>query len=489
MNHSKKDENHLLKTLSALGRCSMLGFKKFWKHKDQYYLYLFSLIMLTMLLTYQHRFLWSPFIGLGSNLSRFGFRLLLGIPWPFYSVAFLGVIVLAVSYLLGVKDFQLIQNFQMKLVRIGLAGSDGQFFNVVAVIKTDEFKTTLVIKSVGIGLEKYQIRKGDIESSFAEMVDSIVNGSNPQIIIMYLTKKKLPTLVEYRGLEGNLIKPNSFIVGESMKGIVTRTLESLPHLLIAGTTGGGKSVFFKQTLLSLLKTTPHLQLYLLDLKRGVEMREFGELSNVRIAKTEEEACQMLKKLKDEMDRRFKYLERTGHKEIVPQRDGMDKIVIGIDEASVLYTKVRSNDSKAQLINSAREYTDELAKLARAAGMHLILATQKVSKETIDTKVQENIGGRVCFRMNTMVNSITVLGNKKAFDLPDIKGRAIWASGNEFLELQCPFIDEDELKAEIEQIQEKFNAEYPCRNKMLEINSDDTDKKEKKIFKGHSAKLD
>ncbi|NOT77743.1 MAG: hypothetical protein HOP07_01925 [Bacteriovoracaceae bacterium] len=209
----------------------------------------------------------------------------------------------------------------------------------------------------------------------------------------------------------------------------------------------------------------------------------SSISNVRIAKTEEEACKMLKKLKDEMDRRFKYLEKSGHKEIVPQRDGMDKIVIGIDEASVLYTKVRSNDTKAHLINSAREYTDELAKLARAAGMHLILATQKVSKETIDTKVQENIGGRVCFRMNTMVNSITVLGNKKAFDLPDIKGRAISASGNEFLELQCPFIDEDELKAEIELIQEKFNAKYPCRNNMLEINSDNTENNEKEIFIG------
>jgi len=484
MGSNKKENNLATQLVHRFGSCSTLGLKKYWRNKHQYHLYLLSLVLVAIILTYQHRFLWSNVIGIGKYFPKFFFKLLLGIPWPFFTGLLIGVIILFIGFILGLKDFKLIQSFQLKLNRIGLMGSEGSFFNVVAVNKIDDYKTTVIIKSVGIGLEKYQLKKSDIESSFAEEVDSIVNGSNPQIVILYLTKKKLPTLVEYGALDGNLIVPHSFIVGESMKGVMTRTLESLPHLLIAGTTGGGKSVFFKQTLLSLLKTTPHLQLYLLDLKRGVEMKDFGELPNVRIAKTEEEACKMLKKIKDEMDRRFEYLEKAGHKEIITQRDGFDKIVVGIDEASVLYSKVKSNATKAHLINAAREYTDELAKLARAAGIHLILATQKVSKETIDTKVQENIGGRVCFRMNTMVNSVTVLGNKKAFELPDIKGRAIWASGNDFIELQCPFISDDELKAEIEVIQEKFNANYPCKKKMMEIDSSDYKKTQDEIPDGN-----
>jgi hypothetical protein len=80
----------------------------------------------------------------------------------------------------------------------------------------------------------------------------------------------------------------------------------------------------------------------------------------------------------------------------------------------------------------------------------------------------------------MVNSITVLGNKKAFELPDIKGRAIWASGNEFLELQCPFISDDELKAELESILEKFNGNYPCKKKMIEIESGEKQKTQENI---------
>jgi S-DNA-T family DNA segregation ATPase FtsK/SpoIIIE len=148
-----------------------------------------------------------------------------------------------------------------------------------------------------------------------------------------------------------------------------------------------------------------------------------------------------------MDRRFKYLEKKKLKEIDPARDKMDKIIIGIDEASVLYTKSKNN-SKNKLINEARELTEELSKLSRAAGIHLILATQKVTKETIDTKVQENIGGRVCFRMNTLQGSMTVLGNKMALTLPDIKGRAIWARGNKFTQIQAPFLSEDELEEEL-----------------------------------------
>jgi hypothetical protein len=477
-------EKIFITIFDPLLKCTLFGLKKVWKEKVDYYLFFISLYLVIFATIYGHRFEWKKYSSVQFCLPEQLINLIYNIHW---SLLFIGTVTSISAFLfffIGVKDFLLILNFQQKLNRIGLKGSEGSYFNVVAVNKTDEFKTTLVIKSVGIGIDKYQQKKADIEASLAEEIDLITNGGNPQIIIMYLTKRKLPKLVKFHDIESHLLTPHSFIIGESMKGVVTKTLESLPHLLIAGTTGGGKSVFFKQTLIGLLKTTPRIQLYLLDLKRGVEMKEFGGLSNVRIAKTEAEACFMLKKIKDEMDRRFIYLEQKGHKEIIPARDLMDKIVVGIDEASVLYSKVKSNPTKAQLINSAREYTDELAKLARAAGIHLILATQKVSKETIDTKVQENIGGRVCFRMNTMTNSVTVLGNKKAFELPDIKGRAIWASGNDFLEIQAPFLNEEEIKSEIELLQEKINAKYPCFQPMIIIEGEIENDKSVVIPKGN-----
>ena len=196
------------------------------------------------------------------------------------------------------------------------------------------------------------------------------------------------------------------------------------------------------------------------------MKEFNQLPNVRVIKTEEEAVRILTQIRDEMKRRFTFLEKSGHKNIVSKRDQMDKIIIGIDEASELYTRVSSQNSKHKLIAQARELTDELAKLARAAGIHLIFATQKINKDTMDPKVQENIGGRVCFRTNTLENSIRAIGNKKAFELPDIKGRAIWATGNTFTEIQAPFISDEELKEAILSLQNKYKQKEKAQQKII-----------------------
>jgi S-DNA-T family DNA segregation ATPase FtsK/SpoIIIE len=197
-------------------------------------------------------------------------------------------------------------------------------------------------------------------------------------------------------------------------------------------------------------------MYLLDLKGGVEMKEFAQLPNVSVAKSEKDAVNILRRVKLEMERRFEYMEKKGYKKIEPERDKMDLIVIGVDEASVLYTKPSSRNGAAELIAEARDLTESLAKLARAAGIHLVLATQKVTKETVPTSIQENIGGRMCFRMNTLQGSLTILGNKLAFELPDHPGRAIWSAGNQYVELQAPLLSEEETLRELEVI--KFDYE-------------------------------
>ena len=87
--------------------------------------------------------------------------------------------------------------------------------------------------------------------------------------------------------------------------------------------------------------------------------------------------------------------------------------------------------------------------------HLILATQKVKKETIDTKTQENIEGKMCFKMSTIAGSVTVLGNKMAHELPAVPGRGIWSRGSEFFEVQAPFLSPAELKKELKSLESKF----------------------------------
>lgn len=81
----------------------------------------------------------------------------------------------------------------------------------------------------------------------------------------------------------------------------------------------------------------------------------------------------------------------------------------------------------------------------------------MTTKTIETDVQENIGGRICFRVGTLQGSNTVLGNKMAYELPNIKGRAVWNSGNDFIEVQTPFLSEVMIEKEIADIQAEFSA--------------------------------
>ncbi|MBS1983280.1 MAG: hypothetical protein JST16_03835 [Bdellovibrionales bacterium] len=376
------------------------------------------------------------------------------IRWPSIGICCLSAYVST----LGIGVVRLRAKYQRGLDCLAFKNGLGFGPSLRSVIEEGSHTLRLTILSEGIGTDRYETRRADLESAFGAGIESIRASNNPRFVEIRLARRAIPKRCKYADLSKELkeLKElNSFVVGESVSGTLTQCIRDLPHLLIAGTTGGGKSVFFKQTLMGLLQSSPRLQLYLLDLKGGVEMKEFSALPNVEVAKNEIEAVQVLRAVEAEMNRRFAYMEKKGIKKIDCERDKLDLIVVGVDEASVLYTKVNKKSPHGPLIEEARNLTDSISKLARAAGIHLILATQKVSKETVDTKIQENIGGRACFRMNTLQGSLQVLGNKMAYELPNNPGRAIWSTGHLFVEVQAPLVTDEEIVSTCVNINKEF----------------------------------
>jgi S-DNA-T family DNA segregation ATPase FtsK/SpoIIIE len=390
--------------------------------------------------------------------SGFGFWIARHIP-RWFQIAFLflapftGWLVL-----LGVWEWIKTIKYQKAINHLGLKTPTDLTPKVIAAIPLENRQRKLLVKATGFDVAAFRERKGALESSFNAIVQDVrVSESNKSIFEVILCEKELPKEISFDSLSAELKAPYSFLVGESLDGLIVAHLSEIHHMLVAGATGGGKSVFFKQALVGLLKSSEHIQLYLLDLKRGVDMKPFEELSNVRIAKDMLPAVSMLQVIVEEMEKRFVYLEKNGYTEIESKRDKFDRIVVGIDEASVLFTIEKNSKATKELAENARELTDKIAKLGRAAGIHVILATQKVVKETIDTRVQTNINARMCFRVNTIQSSMTVLGNKKAAELPEIKGRGIWSVGSTDIVVQVPKLLNEEVIEEVGALVAKFNG--------------------------------
>ncbi len=361
----------------------------------------------------------------------------------------LGVLVVLAVFAYGCKDFSRHVAFQKAIARAGLRTATGEQPQVQAIVPIGVQRVKVIVETCGVGINKFKAQQDSLTAGFRQKVEDIVSGKDMGQVEIILCARDLPSMVSFHELYSHIKEPYAFVVGQSINGVVTQKMQSLPHLLISGATGGGKSVFFRATMLALLKSSPHIQLYLLDMKRGVEVKEFTALPNVRTAADETEATSMLAALVAEMHRRYEILAHSGHKSINPVRDKLDLLVVGIDEAAALFGRGTNA--------TAGNCMGELARLARAAGMHLIVATQKPVKEAISTEILDNLTGRMTFKMISSAASNVALGGNYAQKLPAIKGRAVWCNGSERRQVQAPFVDDELIEAELEVISQEFAA--------------------------------
>jgi len=286
----------------------------------------------------------------------------------------------------------------------GLSNGEGDTPKLVYKRRLDKYRTEYDFDANGIGISEFENKKERIEARFKMEIESIKHGKHRGRILITFNKRTFPESITYGEIsEEKILNLDSFYVGYSMEGILTQKISDLPHMIISGTTGSGKSIFFKSCLLSLLESSPcvpSLQLYIIDLKGGLEAIDFKAAPNVRIIKTMRESVLLLRKVDKEMKSRFRYLEEKGLKNIVPGRDKKERIVVAVDEASVLYMIRSKYDDDYLDAMEARRLADSIAKLSRAASIHLILATQKLDKQVIPTSVSENICrvdlGRIAF---------------------------------------------------------------------------------------------
>lgn len=203
-------------------------------------------------------------------------------------------------------------------------------------------------------------------------------------------------------------KPLAFAIGKDIAGIpVVADLDKMPHLLVAGQTGSGKSVMINTILTSLLyRNSPSdLKLILVDPKQ-VELKPYDDIPHLLTPViTEPEKCiSALKWAVAEMERRYRALADVGKRNIgeynlLKKEEGMPYIVIVIDELADLMM-VAARDVEALIVRIAQK--------ARAVGIHLVLATQRPSVDVITGLIKANVPARIAFTTASQVDSRTII---------------------------------------------------------------------------------
>jgi S-DNA-T family DNA segregation ATPase FtsK/SpoIIIE len=214
---------------------------------------------------------------------------------------------------------------------------------------------------------------------------------------------------EWNDMSGTL----SFVIGKDIAGkAVVADLAKMPHMLVAGQTGSGKSVMINTFLTSLLyRNSPSdLKLILVDPKQ-VEMAPYNDIPHLLtpVINDPEKCISALKWAVAEMERRLRTMAEVGKRNIgeynnLKKEEGMPYIVIVIDELADLMM-MAARDVEALIVRIAQK--------ARAAGIHLVLATQRPSVDVITGLIKANVPARIAFTVASQIDSRTIIDQQGA----------------------------------------------------------------------------
>ena len=250
------------------------------------------------------------------------------------------------------------------------------------------------------------------------------------------------------------------VLGKTILGeVYAFDLVNMPHLLVAGATGQGKSVGLNAILTSLLykKHPAELKIVMVDPKK-VELTPYNKIERHFLAKlpdTEEpiitdtqKVIHTLKSLCLEMDNRYDLLKAAGVRNVKEYNDKfVNRHLNPMKGHRYLPYVVLVIDEFADLIMTAGREIEEpiarLAQLARATGMHLVIATQRPTTNIITGLIKANFPARIAFRVTSMVDSRTIIDTPGANQLIG-RGDMLVSTGAQLIRVQCAFVDTPEI---------------------------------------------
>ncbi len=287
------------------------------------------------------------------------------------------------------------------------------------------------------------------------------------VVGIEIPNKSIQTISLKEVLESKIYQESrselTLVLGKDIVGNPFVTdLKKLPHLLIAGTTGSGKSVGINSMLISLLyKNSPdQLKLLMIDPKL-LEFSVYNDIPHLLtpVITSPKQAIIALSNMVSEMERRYKLMSKAKTKNIdsynkKAKKEGFEKfpyIVVIIDELADL------------MMTSGKDvefYIARLAQMARASGIHLIVATQRPSVDVVTGLIKANLPSRISFRVGTKTDSKVILDSTGAESLLG-RGDMLFTppESSGLIRLHAPFVTESEMEKVVEFLKAQREAEY------------------------------
>jgi len=233
-------------------------------------------------------------------------------------------------------------------------------------------------------------------------------------------------------------------LGKSISGKpLVGDLASMPHLLIAGTTGSGKSVCINTIILSLLyRHTPEKCKFILIDPKMLELSTYEGIPHLLcpVITEAKKAASVLGWVVKEMESRYRLMTKEGVRNIdsynAKHKLPMPYIVVVVDEMSDLML-VASKEIE--------NYIQKLSQMARAAGIHIIMATQRPSVDVITGTIKANFPTRISFQVTSKIDSRTILGEQGAEQLLGKGDMLYMSSANKIVRIHAPFVSDNEIE--------------------------------------------
>ena len=272
-------------------------------------------------------------------------------------------------------------------------------------------------------------------------------------------------------------------LGKNISGIpIVGDLASMPHLLIAGTTGSGKSVCINTIILSLLyRHTPDKCKFILIDPKMLELSTYEGIPHLLcpVITEAKKAASVLGWVVKEMENRYRLMTKEGVRNIdsynAKHALPMPYIVVVVDEMSDLMLVAGKE---------IENYIQKLSQMARAAGIHIIMATQRPSVDVITGTIKANFPTRISFQVTSKIDSRTILGEQGAEQLLGKGDMLYMSSANRIIRIHAPFVSDNEIEkvnnylrsqAEPDYIDEILN--FADEKEFGEISSNTNDKDE------------